>query len=207
MSTVTTTRKKFFTAKNVAYLGVLLALVVALQLWGSAIPMFGVTLNLSLIPIALGGIFFGALGGGLMGFVSGLVTFITCALMGQEPFTAYLFQHSPVILTIVCLGKTTAAGAVSGLLYSLISKKNKPIASYVASLTVPVVNTALYVVGILLMKEQAAASMGIESSLMVVFVTLIGLIWLNFLLEIATTVLLSPAVHLIVRVAEKNFKK
>lgn len=104
---------RFFTARTIAYLAVLIALVVVLQLFASAIPMFGVTLNFSLIPIVLAGIFFGAYGGGLVGLVSGLVTFITTAVMGREPSTAFLFQASPVILTIVCIGKTTLAGVVA----------------------------------------------------------------------------------------------
>ena len=111
---------RFFTARTIAYLAVLIALVVVLQLFASAIPMFGITLNFSLIPIVLAGIFFGAYGGGLVGLVSGLVTFITTAVMGREPSTAFLFQASPVILTIVCIGKTTLAGVVAGILYRVL---------------------------------------------------------------------------------------
>ena len=90
---------KFFTAKNVAVLGILIALVIVLQLFASAIPMFGITVNFSLIPIALAGIMLGWLGGAIVGFTCGLVIFITMAVLGQEPSTAYLFQNSPVILT------------------------------------------------------------------------------------------------------------
>ena len=46
-------RRKFFSAKDVAYFAILLALVIVLQLFASAIPMFGITLNFSLIPIVL----------------------------------------------------------------------------------------------------------------------------------------------------------
>ena len=37
-------RKPFFSARNIAYLAVLVALLIVLQLFASAIPMFGVTL-------------------------------------------------------------------------------------------------------------------------------------------------------------------
>ena len=94
---------KFFTAKNIATLGILVALVVVLQLFASSIPMFGVTLNFSLIPIALASILLGWVGGGIVGFVCGLVVFITTAVLGQEPSTAFLFQAQPVILTITCM--------------------------------------------------------------------------------------------------------
>lgn len=116
-------RKPFFSARNIAYLAVLTALLIVLQLFASAIPMFGVTLNFSLIPIVLGGIFFGVWGGGLLGLISGLLTFLVTAVMGREPSTAFFFQASPVILTITCIGKTTIAGLVAGLLYRIIAKR------------------------------------------------------------------------------------
>lgn len=193
----------FFTARNIAYLAVLFALVIVLQLFASAIPMFGVTLNFSLIPIVLAGIFFGAPGGGIMGFVSGLVTFITAAVMGGEPSTAFLFQANPVVLTLVCIGKTTAAGIVGGLLYRLIGKKNTLAAAYVSSVAVPVLNTGIYLLGMVIMKDDVAAFLGTEAVAGVVFAAVFGLIWVNFLLEIIVNVLFAPAVHRIVAVVER----
>ena len=166
--------------------------------------MFGVTLNFSLIPIVLAGIFFGAYGGGLVGLVSGLVTFITTAVMGREPSTAFLFQVSPVILTIVCIGKTTLAGVVAGILYRAIGKKNELIASYVAALTVAVVNTGIYLLGMVIMKNDVASFLGTEATAGVVFVTVFGLIWLNFVLEIVVNLLIAPALYRIVSVIEKT---
>ena len=106
--------RKFFTARNVALLGILIALVIVLQLFASAIPMFGVTLNFSLIPIALAGILVGWIGGAIVGFSCGLVVFITMAVLGQEPSTAFLLssfnglcakasQHCILNLVIVIL--------------------------------------------------------------------------------------------------------
>ena len=63
-------KTSFFTARNVAILSILVALVIVLQLFASAIPVFGVTQNFSLIPIVLAGVFFGALGGGFLGLIS-----------------------------------------------------------------------------------------------------------------------------------------
>ncbi len=198
---------KYLTAKNIAYFSVLLALVVVLQLFASAIPMFGITLNFSLIPIVLAGIFFGAIGGGIMGLVSGFITFITAAVMGGEAATAFLFQANPAVLTLVCLGKTTVAGVVAGLLYRPIAKKNTIVAAYTSSLVMPVVNTGIYMLGMVIMKEDVAEFLGCGSSANVVFVTVFGLIWLNFVLEIAVSALLAPAVHRIVLIAEKQIGK
>lgn len=200
-------KRNFFSAKNVAYFAVLLALVVVLQLFASAIPMFGVTINLSLIPIVLAGIFFGMWGGGFMGLVSGLITFIVMAVMGREPSTAFLFQANPAVLTLICIGKTTVAGFVSGLIYRLIAKKNALAAAYVASALVAILNTGIYMLGMVLMKDDVASFLGTEATAQVVFVTVFGLIWLNFVLEIAVNVLFAPAVHRVVLVVEKKVGK
>lgn len=195
-------KQKFFSAKNVAYLAVLLALVIVLQVFASTIPMFGVTLNFSLIPIVLAGMFFGMWCGGFIGFVAGLVTFLITAVMGREPSTVFLFQADPVILTIVCIGKTTFAGFIAGLLYKIISKKNRLLAAYISSVAVAVINTAIYLLGLMIMKDAAAAFLGTEATASAVFVAVFGLIWLNSVLEILVNVLFAPAIHRVVLLVE-----
>lgn len=196
---------KFFSSKNVALLGILTALVIVLQLFGSAIPMFGITLNFSLIPIALAGILLGYVGGAIVGFVCGLVVFITTAIMGGEPVTANLFQTDPVILTIMCIGKTTVAGLVSGLLYKLISKRNNLVAVSVGSIAIPVINTTIYVLGMLLMKDSLIAYMGWDfNSTWLVFVTIFSIIWLNFVLEMVITIIFTPLTYRVIRVLDKR---
>ena len=194
--------KQVFSAKNIAYFAVLLALVVVLQLFASAIPMFGVTINLSLIPIVLAGIFFGMWGGAFMGFVAGLVIFIVTAVMGKEPATAFLFQANPAVLTLVCLGKTTVAGFAAGLVYRLIAKKNRLAAAYAASAVVVLVNTGLYLAGMVAMKGDVAAFLGTGTSAQAVFLVVFALVWLNMVLELAVNVLLAPAIHRVVLLAE-----
>lgn len=199
-------KKKLFSARNIATFGVLVALMVVLQLFASAIPMFGVTLNFSLIPIVLGAIFFGSIGGGLMGFISGVITFITCAVMGREPFTLFLFQANPVMLTIVCIGKTTFAGVLSGLAYFFVSKKSKIAASYVAAILLPIVNTGLYLVGLIAMKGDVAEYLGVEASAGAVFIAVFVIIWLNFVLEIVINALFAPAIATVARSVERKIR-
>ncbi|MBQ8197097.1 MAG: ECF transporter S component [Clostridia bacterium] len=196
---------KFFSAKNIALLGVLIALVIVLQLFASAIPMFGVTLNFSLIPIALAGILLGVWGGTIVGFTCGLVLFITTAVLGQEPSTAFLFQTNPVILTVICIGKTTLAGLVSGLLYKLISNRSEFFAVTVGSIIIPIINTGIYMLGMVLMKQSVADFLSLSSaSASVVFVGVFALIWLNFVLEIAITTIFTPLIHRVLKAINRN---
>lgn len=196
---------KFFTAKNVAILGILVGLVIVLQIFASAIPMFGITLNFSLIPIALAGITMGVIGGTIVGFACGVVVFITMAVMGLEPSTAFLFQTNPFVLTVMCIGKTTIAGAVSGLLFKVVSKKNRVVAVGISSLAIPVVNTGIYMLGMVIMKSSVADFLQLNSSTAsVVFVVVFGLIWLNFLLEMAVNVIFTPILYRVIKVIDKT---
>lgn len=195
---------KFFTSKNVAFLGILIALVIVLQLFASSIPMFGITLNFSLIPIALAAILLGWIGGAVVGFACGLVVFITTALLGQEYITANLFQTNPIILTVMCIGKTTVAGAVSGLLFKAISKRNELAAVAVSSIAIPVVNTTIYTLGMVLMKDSLAVLMKWDSSsAWFVFVTVITIIWLNFVLEVVINTVFTPLTYRVIRALDK----
>lgn len=197
----------FFSARNVATMGVLIALTIVLQLFASAVKIGTISLNFSLIPIALAAMVLGPIGGGIVGLVSGLVTFITCAVMGGEPLTAYLFQHSPVTLTLVCLGKTTVAGIAAGFIFNLISRKNITVGAIVSSIVVPIINTALYVLGMVIMYPHVAAKLSIESGAGVVFVAVIVAIWFNFALEVAVSGICAPALATVIRVVEKSFTK
>ena len=167
--------------------------------------MFGVTLNFSLIPIALAGVLLGAFGGAIVGFACGLVVFITMAVLGQEPSTAFFFQTNPVILTVMCIGKTTLAGIASGLIFKLIKKFNFYVAVIISSLIIPIVNTGIYMLGIVLMKDSAVEFLSLSaSSASAVFIAVFTMIWLNFVLEIAITGIFSPALYRVVRIFKKG---
>ena len=124
-------RKKFFSAKNIAYLAVLLALVIVLQAVGGTITFGTVSLNFTLIPIALGAILFGVWGGAFLGLACGIVVLIQVIIGGG--FYSVIWLGSPVITTLTCLVKTTAAGAVAGVMYRLVAKKNKYAAKLVCA--------------------------------------------------------------------------
>lgn len=200
-------RAVFFTARNVATLGVLIALTIVLQLFASAVPIGTITLNFSLVPMALGAMLLGAAGGGILGFVSGAITFINCALLGREPLTAYLFQQSPVILTVVCFGKTTVAGVAAGFIFGALKKINITVGAVVSSIALPVINTGLYVLGMVILYPHVAAALSIESGARVVFEAVLTLIWLNSVLEIAVSGICAPALATVIRVVEKSFYK
>jgi uncharacterized membrane protein len=200
-------KRTIFSAKNISYFAVLVALVVVLQIWGSNIKIAGLSLNLALVPIALGAILFGPLFGAILGLICGLIIAVS-GITGNEPFTFFLFSQSPVFTVLLCLLKTGLAGAIAGVAYKLIAKKNRVVAVFVASALVPIVNTGVFAIGCFIIYDQILAYLGMygldyagTSAFYVVFVVLIT--W-NFFIELLTSMLLAPAVATVTKVVEKQ---
>lgn len=202
---------RFFSAKNVATLGVLLALVIVLSVFGGTINIGTVSLNFSLIPIVLGALVLDPLAGGILGFANGAV--VLFQVITGAGFYAVIWQNSPVVTVLVCLLKTTLAGVLAGFIYRAIAKKNGLVATFVASGLVPVINTGIFVLGCLCMSNAVSifqsslpAEAGFEGMNVMLFI-LVGLVTFNFFFEFAINLLLAPALHRVYTVVEKQFIK
>jgi uncharacterized membrane protein len=200
-------KSSIFSARNIAFLAVLVALVVVLQVFGSSLTIAGLSLNLALVPIALGAIVFGPLFGGLLGFICGFIILIN-GIIGNEPFTFYLFSQNPVAIVVVCLLKTTLAGVVAGFAYKLIAKKNKLVGVFVASALVPIVNTGVFAIACFMILDGIVSYLGVVgldvtgmSATYIVFGIVIT--W-NFFIELLTSLILAPAVSIVTNVVEKQ---
>ena len=199
-----TQEKKQKTLKMVE-LAILLALVVVLQ----SISSFGVvTICLCLVPITLGAMVLGPKGGAALGFAFGIIAAFW-GIVGKDGFTFLLFSANPVMTIIICLVKGTMAGLVSALLYKWISKGNfkgsKLVASIVAGIAAPVVNTGFFVIGCLIIKEDVVSvcsSLGLDTSnyIALLFLSLIGV---NFFVELLVNVIFAPALNKVTGVIEK----
>lgn len=196
-------KRRVFSAKYVTTLAILLALVIVLQSFGAVINIGAVQLNFTLVPIALGAIVLGPLGGLLLGFACGVVVWVQ-VIMGLVPFYVLIWTGAPVMATLTCIVKTTVAGWVAGLLFQWISRKNKYVAVFVAAGVVPVINTALFIVGCLGMWDVIASISGGKNLLGFI---LVSLVTFNFFIEFALNLVVSPALHTVYRVVEKQFRK
>lgn len=194
--------KSLLSARNIATLGVLLALVIVLQAFGGSFSIGAVTLNFSLIPIVLGALTLGPVAGAVLGFANGVVVLIQ-VIQGISPFYVLIWTYSPVITTLICLLKTTIAGGVAGLVFRLIAKKNGYVATFVTSALVPVINTALFVLGCLCMPDTINM-MNADGVNIFVFIC-VGLVTFNFFIELAINLVVAPALHTVYRVVEKQF--
>ncbi|MBQ9755987.1 MAG: ECF transporter S component [Clostridia bacterium] len=191
-------KQKFFSTKNVVYLAILTALLVVLNLLSTVFKII-TNVNLTLIPIVLGALLLGVKGGLILGLISGLMTFIF-GVTGVDPFTNILFVNQPILTFLTCTVKTTAAGALGGLLYGVTKSKNKYVATFVAAGVVPIVNTAVFIIGALTMYNVIATNFS-ENVLYFLVIVCAGV---NFLIEFAVNLLVAPAIHAVIRVLDKT---
>ena len=194
-------KQKFFSAKNVAYLAVLLALVIVLQVFASMIPVGGAQLNFSLIPIVLGAILLGPAGGAFLGLCCGIVVLVQVITLPSVPFYAVIWTYSPVVTTLTCLVKTTVAGLVAGIAYRVITQKNSLAAVFTAAAIVPVLNTALFILGCLCMSGAISGHMDLGGMNIFVFI-LVGLVTFNFFIELGLNLVIAPAIHRVILLVE-----
>lgn len=182
---------------RMAELGILLALVIVLQ----SISSLGVvTICLCLIPITLGSMVLDWKGGAVLGFAFGLVAAFW-GIVGKDIFTLYLFNANPVMTIVICIVKGTLAGIVPALLYKWLSgyeyKNSKLVASIVASISAPIVNTGIFAIGCMIIKQdvlEVASKLSLDASNFItfIFVTLIGV---NFFVEFVVNAVFSPALN------------
>ena len=172
--------------KTITGLGLMTALVVVLQIISNYITPGAVSINLAIIPIVIGAIMFGPLGGLFLGLVDG-------ALILSAPSTAVFLGYNAWATVLLCLLKTGVAGLLAGFTPKLI--QNEKISVIVASVIVPIVNTGLFIGGCILFFGPL-----FQNGTELILVTILGLIGLNFLIEFGVIVLLAPTTYYIYRI-------
>ena len=184
-------------------LAMLVALVVVLQLVSAIVPPIGgVSITLTLVPVVVGAILFGIKGGAILGFFFGLIVLINC-ITGLDLGGNILWNANPFFTSVICFVKGISAGVVSAWLYRLVKGKKseassvrKYVSAMFAALSAPIVNTGLFVCGMLLffMDTLRAWAGGSDVATYIIF----GLAGLNFLVEFLINIILTPAISRIV---------
>lgn len=199
--------KSKFSAVRMAELSILTAIVIVLQLTGTAIriPILGTSVSLVLVPIVLGAIMLGPKAGAWLGLVFGAVVYFAGGVMGMDFFTNFLFVHNPVITFCICIFKSTLAGLASGLAYKALEAKGKTMAVVVAAILAPVINTGIFVLGCLTILDTISAVMAaIGSTGTVIYFIFIGCAGWNFIFELTLNLLLAGTIERIIRIVRKT---
>ena len=196
--------KNFSQAKKLTYFAVLTALTFVLQLLGNTVKIGVVTLNFSLIPIVLAAIMLGVWYGMALGAITGLIILFHCGILGADGFTNVLFATDPVIITLVCVIKTAFAGALSGLLFKWISKRNGFVATIIAAGIVPVINSGIFILGMLCIIPSLNAAGFIAEGANAFAVIVLGFVGLNFVFEFALNVIVAPALYRVINILDRS---
>lgn len=186
-------------------LGLLSGLIILLQMY-VVIPLPGsLTLSLVLVPIVVGAVLYGHRDGAVLGAVFGGVVSVM-AIQGQlGALTNMMVAYNPVLTVAVCMLKGVAAGCVAGLIAKAF-KKHTFVGILLAAAAAPIVNTGIFVVGMLtifrnvMMEFADSIGMGGTGALYFAIVVLVGV---NFLVEFAANVILAPAIASIVKAVKK----
>lgn len=184
----------FFSAKRITGLAVLLALVIVLQLVGSYIKIGATSFSFVLVPIVIAGLMYGVIAGAILGFAFGLVVLLQ-GISGVDGFTMILFEDHPFFTTLLCLGKGTAAGVVSALLYKFIAPKNEYVGVFAAAIAAPVVNTGLFILGSLAFLQDSMIGAGFTDADSMMYFLIVTCAGVNFLVELAINLIAAPSVY------------
>lgn len=180
--------------RKMAGLGILLALTFIFGFISNYVQVGPVSINLTLLPIAIAAIIYGPLEGMVIGFLSGLVVLLS-------PSTAGFMSFNPWGTIIVVLVKTSVAGLISGLLFRLINKKSFPVAIIISSIVVPLINTGIFALGSYLFFYNFLFA-GITTNSFIYFcLTIVGF---NFIFELSASIILSPTLVSVIKVISKR---
>lgn len=172
------------------------ALVIVLQFLGSFIRFGMFSISLVLLPIIIGAATCGYKIGAWLGFVFGFT------VLASGDATAFLtVNYWGTIATVLVKG--TLCGLAAGLIYKAVANRNQYLAVMAAAIICPVVNTGIFLLGCKLfffetIKAWGAAA-GFNTAAAYMF---LGLAGGNFLFELGTNLILSPAVVRILKLTK-----
>lgn len=183
-------------------IAILTAIIVVVQIICTFIKFGPFSITLALAPIIIGAAVYGVGTGALLGGVFGLVVLITGILGWDGGTVMFLMGMNPVATVLICIVKGAAAGLAAGAVYAAIAKKNQLAGVITAGVVCPVVNTGLFVAGMLTFFFSTISGWAAGNDSMVQYI-IFGLCGGNFLVELATNLLLATAITRIIRVVRK----
>lgn len=187
--------------RRMAGLAIFTAIIVVLQVLCTFIRFGPFSITLALAPIIIGTAMYGKGAGAYLGGVFGAVVLIT-GLLGWDGGTVMLLMGiNPVGCILICLVKGIAAGFFAGLCYELLAKKNDKVGVLVSGIVCPVVNTGLFIVGMLVFFFDTLSGWAGGQDLLLYII--VGLTGINFLVELAVNIILSSGITQIIRAGKK----
>ena len=194
------TKRTTLRTERLALAAILTAIVVILQVMAivtrAVLPVFAV--NLVLIPIVIGAAVGGVRVGTWLGFVSGV------AILISGDASAFLtIDIAGTLITV--LAKGALSGLVAAFVYKAVEKKDRYLAVLSAAVVCPIVNTGVFVLGCLAFFMDTIRAwgdgLGYENAFAYIF---LGMIGINFVIELILNVVLSPVAVRLLDIRDKK---
>lgn len=184
---------------------VLAAIVVVLQLMVSSIRIGPFTITLALLPIIIGAVVYGPSTGAGLGFVFGAVV-CYAVVTGADAGGFLMFQENAAVTILVCLLKSTAAGWVAGWVSRLCTQKGKPYTGVVlAAVLCPIINTGILSIAMITVFRELVGGWAIAAgSASLIGYIIVGVVGINFLIELALNVVLIPVIYRVIRAVSRG---
>ena len=190
--------------KKMVTLSLLIAIVIVLQMTAGMLPSLpgGAKLSFVLIPIVIGAALYGPGAGALLGLVFGLLAFYY-SVTGADSIGVAIFNESPIGCFLICVGKSTAAGFLAGLVYRILKNRNGYMAMLCSSVVCPVINTGIFMGAVLLFFKNT--SFQAEPGVYAPIVSVLSIILLlNAIPELVINIIFSPTGQRIIKAVKKN---
>ena len=145
-----------FDARTIAQYAIFIAIILVMRITHlTSIPVGPLVMTLAMIPIAIGAMLLGPLGGAILGTVYGF-TSLYDAMTGASAMTGVFFQLSPLLTIILCVVIRGFVGAATGWLFQLFKKldKHRIWCYFAGGLAAPMLNTILFMGYIVLVFYQ-----------------------------------------------------
>lgn len=204
---------------NKIYALSLISLMIAIMFIFGFTPLgtisFG-ALNITLmgIPIAIIACLFGPIMGAIMGAVWGTISLIQAftlmdptAILLNNYVPEYISQARWIIgMIVTCFITRTIVGFLSGVFFDLMKKVDKKgyVSSLIGSMTVPLLNTILFMTSFCLFFYNTKAIQENFSQYTNPFTFVIGIVGINFIIEFLVNAILGSAISFsIMKASEK----
>ena len=185
-------------------LSIFTAVIVVLTVLCTFVRFGPFSITLALAPIVIGAALYGPGAGAYLGSVFGLVVLLTGVFVWDGGTVMYLMSLNALGCVLICIGKSAVAGWISGLLYRLIAKKNIHLGVVAAAIICPIVNTGLFIIGMMLFYMSTLESWAGGQA--VIYYVIFGLTGVNFLVELAVNLVLSSGITSIIRYSQGRRK-
>lgn len=193
-----TANKRSAHTKKLVLLALLTAIVAVLAYYGGFIKIGGLaSISLTLIPVVIGATLCGPLAGAWLGAIAGAIFFAT-------PDAAFWLGLSIPGTIITVMVKGILCGLCAGLVYKPLERFNRYLAVVASAIVCPVVNTGIFLLGSLVFFMDTVSGGASAEGLSVGMYLIVFFVGLNFVFELITNIIVSPAMVRVLDVAKKG---